>query len=591
MSDELRIEKISGTESIDTAYTVSENTSCAASVFPGKAKPDDKNSQVIQTEDGSIIRYADSELKIPQEMITNKEGRIIRTIFENGKKKSVTITQDSAFASLQYDKQGDLICYAETGENFIQTASRLGLKQGTAAYNKFAEKNRTAFRNGYFGNTERVKIPSGFEQNLNLQAFDNSRVAAQFDPEGYTKYPPDEYVVRLNSEGAFTVYKKDEVPQDAPELEFILRSAYKGYTLNYLKLYNKKENSDYYLFYEQYDNGILKKIRLSPDFLSDNPRGGIHIEQEYSPDGKTPSKHDKALSLSDNLAYDIYKKNGGIYIRGEDFLENIKLINSENIHSVLDSYASKTKRRLVDDIAAALGETESKPILEHLETIRYKTKFHNPNSQINNDYYKGDVYDVEADGDIITVKSAQREFVLNLEEVLSNKISCENRMNLKDIIRNLPGEVLEDLYIELKRVNHTPQSVLNAGCAGIFLPWNNKLFTDAKTGNLVHELGHALDFHNNYKCSYTNKELKAVYKKELAAYKTAGHARYTDDVSNYATKNIFEMVAESYALMMTGDCYSKECIETHFKETFRLVKEHIADIRKLPDRHRKKTIF
>ena len=132
--------------------------------------------------------------------------------------------------------------------------------------------------------------------------------------------------------------------------------------------------------------------------------------------------------------------------------------------------------------------------------------------------------------------------------------------------------------------------------AGRFSPKEDNIATtfryeynNSKMTTLVHELGHAMDNtrNNNSGNQFSfGEKYYGTFIKELAA---SGLRYDGSDDKLYCTKDINEMFAECYTLLMLGDCQSKDCILKHFPETLENVKKHIEWIRQQEQevRHKK----
>lgn len=219
------------------------------------------------------------------------------------------------------------------------------------------------------------------------------------------------------------------------------------------------------------------------------------------------------------------------------------------------------------------------------------------NSQVKNNYYTGDVYSVQYDGLSVKVtnKSTNKTHTLNFSNLLAN-VSDEEKISFMKYIQTLPGEVLEDMSIELDNLQGVLGQNMNIRpenpdfvAGGYYSGQDDNIVTSPE--HIVHELGHAIAYHGkaNHNMSVISHDVEVLssFEKELKAYKEAGNVQYDyadestwkKDCSNYATTNIDEMFAESYKLMMTGDCYSKNTITKYFPKTFALIQDRIAKYR------------
>ena len=263
----------------------------------------------------------------------------------------------------------------------------------------------------------------------------------------------------------------------------------------------------------------------------------------------------------------------------------------------------------------SLSAAEIKSLKEHInkcmeKPFGYNDKFEKTSSKIDNPYHTGDEFSVTQDGDIITVTniSTGKKHQLNLDK-LTARVDADMRVQLKQIIQGLPGEVLEDLCIEMDRMtsedtydgyngwySHGEKSDLFK----IFLNGTDVINIRNITQNtLVHELGHAVDYNgfiSNTSTIGENENFQKTTKKEMENYLAKGNKCYdsgdinsqysVDKYYNYCTANAREMFAECYTLLMLGNCNSKNCILTYFPETLKAVEQHLQYVRSLPESKR-----
>jgi len=224
------------------------------------------------------------------------------------------------------------------------------------------------------------------------------------------------------------------------------------------------------------------------------------------------------------------------------------------------------------------------------------------------------------DGDTplhIAIKNnaSEKEYQLDLEELIKN-FPLEDKAKLRAIIQQLPGEVLADIAVELDssftNADETFSSVhvvniLRKVCGvcnaeACYSVRTNSVDTTARESTIVHELGHAVDYNGidkNISSIINNEEFNNIFKEEMNAYLAAGHTRYNSKVgdfdncyfregggrysSKYATYDEQEMFAECYAMLMTGECKSRDLIEDFFPKTLQVIAKHIEYVRSLPD--------
>lgn len=250
-------------------------------------------------------------------------------------------------------------------------------------------------------------------------------------------------------------------------------------------------------------------------------------------------------------------------------------------------------------------EEKNKKLLENATKQGYDPNLTIENSQVSNQYYTGDPYSVQYDGLSVTVENQRthKKHSFNFSNLLAN-VSDEEKIAFMKYIQTLPGEVLEDISIELDNLQgvagknmRTRNDNPNFVAGGYYTSTTDDIVT--KPEHLVHELGHAIDYHgeagNNMSVITQDVQVVQTFEEELKAFKEAGNVQYDykDDSTrlgkNYATANIREMFAESYKLMMTGECKSGDTITKYFPKTFALIQDRLARIRQDNDLARHST--
>lgn len=236
----------------------------------------------------------------------------------------------------------------------------------------------------------------------------------------------------------------------------------------------------------------------------------------------------------------------------------------------------------------------------------YKPILFIESSQVSNKYYKGDEYSIKFNGFAVTIVNKTKNYtksfsVYNFVMAMPEK----DKIEFLKTIQTLPGEVLEDLSIEIDRFNsttgqnmHTHPDNPDFVAGGFYKPAEDSITTSPK--HIVHELGHAIDYNSDAKSNAANnKEFKDAFAQELRAYLNAGHVRYdyrdkktwkngvpAMQLSNYCTANEREMFAEIYSLCMTGKCQSANTIAKFFPRTLEIGKKLLAQDRKLANINR-----
>ena len=229
----------------------------------------------------------------------------------------------------------------------------------------------------------------------------------------------------------------------------------------------------------------------------------------------------------------------------------------------------------------------------------------NPSKQLKNKnkYHNGNEFYITKKGNSlgITNRSNFRVTIVDFDKILKN-IPQSMKKDMINFLQQLPAEVLEDISREGIRIKF--DSGDHGDVAGYYDPQNNTINLtynhkdDAET--LVHELGHAIDYHKDFfnlkKNSDCNNSYKTIFEKEMAIYKKNGYKvnkqNYSGTLSNftytnsnegaYCTTNETEMFAECYTLLMLDKCQSQSTLDIYFPNTLKAVKDILEKTRKLP---------
>lgn len=276
-------------------------------------------------------------------------------------------------------------------------------------------------------------------------------------------------------------------------------------------------------------------------------------------------------------------------------------INKNNIINIYRFIYEKYEKNLEEIIQNLNINNEIKDsILKYLEKCYedlYKYDSHySATSQISNDFYKGNEYKIEQNGNkmVIINKTKNIEQEIDLNELVYDTQCIENKVLLKKTIQELPAEVIIDLFKETNLkigISKTNRSYYDSKEDKILLSDSN---ISAK--NIVHELGHALDYINHKGRNQNNSHyLKSKYKSGIKQFIKDGNEPYKEkwdsqkkefiyikgEKNAYCTWNENEMFAELYTLFMLGDCNSKEVIKKYFIEAQKEAKRSISMIRSL----------
>lgn len=298
---------------------------------------------------------------------------------------------------------------------------------------------------------------------------------------------------------------------------------------------------------------------------------------------------------------------------------------------------AKVFAKAVKKTPKKVRQAENEPVLnadgikkffeKHAEIMKqavangYKPNLKIENSQVKNDLRTGDVYSIEYNEFRVTItnKTKNKTTILNLNALLSG-MSTEDAVNFMKYIQTLPGEVLEDLAIEADRITSSTGQNMNTTtnpdftAGGIYRGGKDNITTSPR--HLVHELGHAMDYHgeknmsgkNNYSRIMKNKKFLEAFEIGLKRFKDAGNKQFdyndkstwssgkklkfgniqftmTQD-SNYCTANPKELWAEIYSALTMGSCSSYNTIVKYFPEAIKVGKEILNEIRNEPEKNR-----
>jgi len=409
-------------------------------------------------------------------------------------------------------------------------------------------------------------------------------------------------------------YSFEAIKQRYPEDKFEIRQDYSA-----ISVINKANGKE-----------ILRVIEDKGEiYITENDDNGKEkLFRNFDKDGELRF-YDKDSVRHNPIADMIYKSVSarttlGLGTTSVDFLGNIMKISPKNALDVAKYYRECYGQSLEDAINQEWGLDENikKQALEHFEkclsaAYGFDENYSNENSKVENKYYQGKSYSVKQEGNVIAIKNnaSEKEYQLDLEELIKN-FPLEDKAKLRAIIQQLPGEVLADIAVELDssftNADETFSSVhvvniLRKVCGvcnaeACYSVRTNSVDTTARESTIVHELGHAVDYNGidkNISSIINNEEFNNIFKEEMNAYLAAGHTRYNSKVgdfdncyfregggrysSKYATYDEQEMFAECYAMLMTGECKSRDLIEDFFPKTLQVIAKHIEYVRSLPD--------
>ena len=406
-------------------------------------------------------------------------------------------------------------------------------------------------------------------------------------------------------------YELDSLKQRYPESRYKIKERMGSIEIFDIKT-NKKVlmvNSDKYGFYiTDYDKNEKESF-----FRNYSKNGVLNF---YDKKGDV-----RRYPIAEYIHNDVCAKNRfGLPTTGKDIEKHVKMLDSNNIITIMENYKEKYGEDLVEAIEDEIGldKNVKNRLLKHIQKCLenfygYKKDFANNNSQVSNKWHKGDSYSIVNRNDILTVKNKKtgKERTIDLNKLVED-LDYRGRAAVKAGLIKLPGEVLMDLAVEgvgLKKTNWLDRLSAREQVAAFYRTTSNNITLGVQKDEFdisrvfVHELEHAVDFKGyilNRATSSNSKRFLETYNREKAKFeKSGGDVHDWDDraifgntyvrkdggknISNYATENEVECFAEIYQLITTGECDSQDMLEDFFPETIRLAEQLLAEIRNQPD--------
>ena len=402
------------------------------------------------------------------------------------------------------------------------------------------------------------------------------------------------------------------------------------------KIEQKKEHNLSYIIIIDKSTG-KKSLQYSTLYIDGTPERSIteYNEKEEQILYRTYDNNNKIRRYDDSKGFhypimdmihdDICAKTKlGLPTTGKDIEKHIKLLDKDNIRDIMHNYSENYGQTLEAAIKNEIGldAATKKRILGHIENCLeqshgYKKNEFTKESTVKNEYHTGEPYTVSQKGNILTAVNQKtgKESKLNLHDMCKD-LPLEQKAAIKAALQRLPGEViadfasegiknlktsgtLENLYDKAKEKITGSEDLLrayyNATSNNITIRNQSEYFN---VSELVHELGHAIDYNGyviNTSSSGKGSAFYKAFQKDLEAYKKAGFQQYkkgdmrlfsNDPNKAYATKNNREMFAECYALLTTGKCNSEDAIKGYFQNTLKEADKLLKQIRSLPDNKR-----
>ena len=366
---------------------------------------------------------------------------------------------------------------------------------------------------------------------------------------------------------------------------------------------------------------------------------GKYEEYEYSESGTKVSKYEnnicietkvdqnEPVSFRSTTQYD--PKSGEILSKNttytspsrtiNEFYENNKLAKLIDYHSGKDGGVRtdtfynengdiKFSRRIASKVNTNKNSSEI-TLFRDGKTYKFTSSVSEPDENgIIHSECNGKHFQTKFSDDTVSVKNLTDGKTTSLAlNKLFKECTDEEKKVFIEKLKSVNGQVLFDIAAEVDDIEHSNKSLYintrnlifkliseNHRIGGAYSAFTNDIFVTENT--LEHELGHALDATiSEYKLplqiarfsSNKNEKFQQAFEKELENFEKIAEEKNID--KPYATKTSLEFIAESYAMLMTGDSQADGglTILEYFPESFIEAAKHMEWVRTLPDNRRK----
>ena len=408
------------------------------------------------------------EIKEPETPVQDKNKKV----FANGrimvKTENGTTLQDpnGEPVEIKYDKDGNILSNAKSGETFDQTAERLGIKKGTQEFEKFKELNAKAAKNGWFNVGAEVKIPAGLEDKINLEGLnvDSSAEVSKFeknaikdaDVSKYTEENTEKKVLDKNT--TWWQLAKDTLKSEGKENP--TNAEISERTKELQKLNNGKEpvkGSEVILPKIQQvvaESEVLLEVEEVEPIPETEEPAEVPESTEPTTTPTEPTPEETPVVISDFLdkiedikiddldfitragaevAEDLYEDIHQ-WGTGEKFEKHIKQIKTDNVIDVLKTYAEKSPdESLIEAIFDEVGldlEKEQIPAVNHIKDklIERSNNLGVEVSVLNQEFEKA--FDEATTGMLAKVGYIDTEKLDNLVNEYMNRIDTMEKMDV-----------------------------------------------------------------------------------------------------------------------------------------------------------------
>lgn len=374
---------------------------------------------------------------------------------------------------------------------------------------------------------------------------------------------------------------------------------------------------------EIHDRGNIKKINYKKNKKSwvefdQKATADGYIKNEYSQDGKLTNRIIKAKNTTTEEIYHegelintMVRKNGKLqYFNNQTDEKTTKTVKNGketttyyyNAEGKIENeiITEKDKKRTIHynengEIAYIKEQAPGVNIVKVNIDGKMEELVNASHKKISANHYQsvvnGTSYDIKYTDDSVEIinNNTRKTKHIDLERLL-RKIAPKDRAKYIETLKNLNGEILTDLSVEVTSLSKTERKSYD----GIYEYDFDNVSVEENAQTLTHELGHAIDWTLSINTSSVKRNdglVKNFSEERLNYFEKGGDTIDFNDDSPYtnrfyATVNEHEMFAETYTMLTMGENNSMDTILQYFPKTMMSVKKHLEAIRKMEDNER-----
>ena len=281
----------------------------------------------------------------------------------------------------------------------------------------------------------------------------------------------------------------------------------------------------------------------------------------------------KIAQALDNAMYSFYSHD-----EKKQYLEKLfKIINYENGLNFRELLGIDTISELTPD--------------KFIDYIKRSNEY----TYVKNDYFKGDLYKINNNNNILTITNTKSSEATTIDlNKLVETLPDDKKENALKSLLQLPAEVIIDMWYESTFYDGSP-----VGTNGVYRPNNDMISLNVyEMATMTHETGHAIACSNTYGDIAYSSEFQEAFNECLNAYLADGNIKYeghwdndeyiSDTDGEYCTSNPAECFAECYTLIMLGYTnHNENIIKKYFGKCLELTAKYLEKIRNLTPEQRR----